>query len=101
MKWNEMKWIVSWNKDSYSGFLSYVYSYVLKHGPIPNDGPTLPTIVPTPGIASVTVPPVRTPITGNSLSSFPECTQADTLNMPGRSINLGLYVQSWIQDLNG
>ena len=94
---------LSRNKDSHSGFLSYVYSYVLKHGPIPvdpMDQPTHSTKVSTPGVAGVTVPLVRTPTTGNSLSPCHECEQADTSNTPARSTILGPHVQSF-HDLNG
>ena len=58
-------------------------------------------MVSTPGIAGVTVSPVRTPMTDNSLSTFHECMQADTSYMPVRFINPGPHVQSQIQDLNG
>ena len=77
-----------------------MYSYVLKHGSIPNE-PIPFSMVSISGIAGVTVSLVRTPMTDKSLSTFHECTQADTLYMPVRFINPGPHVQSQIQDLNG
>ena len=92
---------MSQSKASHSGFLAYVYNYVLKHGPIPTDGTSIPPMVSTSGMPGVTVPMVRTPITANSLSAIHESKQADALHMPAQTTNLGTHVQSHIQDLNG
>ena len=92
---------MSQSKAIYSGFLAYVYNYVLKHGPIPTDGTSLPTMVPTSGMPGVTVSPVRTPITANSLNAIHESKQAEAQHMPAQTTNLDTHVQSHFQDLNG
>jgi hypothetical protein len=101
MGWTLDREGVSQSKASHNGFLAYVYSYVLKHGPIPTDGTSLPNMVSTSGMPGVTVSPVRTPITANSLSAIHESKQAEAQHTPAQTTNLGTHVQSHFQDLNG